>query len=136
MAFAHTVIPRAALAACAVFVAAVAQAQQPEAHSPYSLGFSTGRAPIGLNVSMVGRAQFSAFSAFGKVGATTATRSDTSIMGMAPPLNDPGNGMSWGAGVSWDFTSRLSATFEWISNDLRMPTGPVRTTSLGLQFKY
>jgi hypothetical protein len=128
---------RRLLAGSAVLLAGVAHAQQHEAPSPYSLGLAAGRAPIGLNVSLVGRAQFSAFSAFGKVGATSAPRPDTSLMGMAAaPLNDPGNGLSWGAGVSWDFSPRLTATFEWISYDLRMPTGPVRTTNLGLQFKY
>jgi hypothetical protein len=38
--------------------------------------------------------------------------------------------------VSWDFTPRLSATFEWGSYDLRAPGGPVRSTSLGLQYRY
>jgi hypothetical protein len=117
-------------------VPAQAQAQQ-EAPSPYSLGMSVGRAPIGLNASVVGRAQFSAFSAFGKVGTTTWQRSDTALMGMSgAALNESGNGLSWGGGVSWDFTPRMTASVEWVSYDLRMPTGPVRATNLGLQFKY
>lgn len=123
--------------AALLLVSAAAAHAQLDEPSPYSLALSAGRAPIGLNVSVVGRAQFSSFSAFGKVGATSSNRQDTSQMGMAAaPLNDPGNGLSWGGGVSWDFTPRLSATFEWISYDLRLPAGPLRTTNLGLQFKY
>jgi hypothetical protein len=125
-----------AISAAAFLYAGGALAQQ-EAPSPYSLGFAAARVPIGLNVSMVGRAQFSSFAAFGKVGATSSSRPDTSLMGMAAaPLTDPGNSLSWGGGVSWDFSPRLTATFEWISYDLRLTSGPLRTTNLGLQFKY
>jgi hypothetical protein len=119
---------------------------------PYSLGMSMGRAPFstslcpatqlycagspGLNVSLVGRAQFSSFGVFGKLGTTSYARPETSVMGMAAsPLPESG-GLSWGGGVSYDVTPRLSATFEWISYDLRMPSGPVRSTSLGLQYRY
>ena len=48
-------------------------------------------------------------------------------------------GLSYGAGVSYDFTPRLSATLEWDSNDFRFASGgrdPVRSTSLGLQYRY
>ena len=127
-------ILRTVFAASAILAAGHAQAQQQEAPSPYSLGLSAGRAPIGLNVAVVGKAQYSSFAAFGKLGAT---RPETSLMGMAAAqINDAGNGLSWGGGVSWDFTPRLTAIVEWVSYDLRMPTGPVRTTNLGLQYKY
>ena len=127
---------RRVFAASVLLAACAAQAQQ-EPASPYSLGLSVGRAPIGLNASVVGRAQFSSFSAFGKLGSTN-TRPDTTQMGMAAmtPSPDAGNGLSWGGGVSYDFTPRLSASVEWASYDLRMPTGPVRTTNLGLQYRY
>jgi hypothetical protein len=126
------------LTASAFVAAGAAFAQAPQEQSPYSLGFSAAHAPIGLNVSVVGRAQFSAFSAFGKVGATSAPRPDTMLMGMAaaPPLNDPASALSWGGGVAWDFSPRLTATFEWVSYDLRLSSGPLRTTNLGLQYKY
>lgn len=134
-------IARRVLAVSAVFLAGAAQAQHQDTVSPYSLGLSSGRAPIGLSdLSVVGRAQVSTFSAFGKIGATTYTRPDSSLMGMSPaaaiPLQDPPSGLSWGGGVSWDVSPRLTATFEWISYDLRMPTGPVRSTNLGLQYRY
>lgn len=132
--------------------AALAQQHTGGVPSPYSLGLSVGRAPFasscpatllycapaqGLNLSVVGRAQVSSLGVFGKVGTTTYSRPDTSVMGMgAVPVSEPGGGLSWGGGVSWNFTSRLSASFEWVSYDLRMPSGPVRTTSLGLRYRY
>jgi len=130
-------IVRIVFAASIALLGGLVHAQQQEAPSPYSLGFSVDRAPIGLNTSIVGRAQLSSFSAFGKLGTVTNTRPDTSQMGMsAMALTEPASGLSWGGGVSWDFTPRLSATFEWISYDLRMQSGPVRSTSLGLQYRY
>lgn len=129
-------IVRTVCAGALILVSAAAFAQH-EVPSPYSLGFSVGHVPLGLNVSFVGRAQISSFTAFGKVGAASYTRPDTSLMGMGPlPLNESGSGLSWGGGVSWNFTPRLTATFEWVSYDLRMPSGPMRSTSLGLQFRY
>jgi hypothetical protein len=134
-------IVRKVFAASAIVFTGFAHAQQPEQVSPYSLGFSVARAPVGLkDLSLVGRAQLSSFSAFGKLGTTSYARPDTSLMGMSSgailPAQEPPTGLSWGGGVSWDFTPRMTATFEWISYDLRMPNGPVRSTSLGLQYKY
>lgn len=131
---------RTVLAVSLALAAGSAQAQQ-EAPSPYSLGFSVGRVPIGLNASFVGRATLSSFSAFGKLGAASTTRADTALTGMsstamALPEAGAASGLSWGGGVSWDVSPQLTATFEWISYDLRMPTGPVRSTSLGLRYKY
>ena len=141
-----------AAAACLAGSAALAQQGTGAAATPYSLGLSVGRAPFasscpatalycapaeGLNLSVVGRAQVSSLGVFGKVGTTTYGRPDTSVMGMAAaPLAEPGGGLSWGGGVSWNFTPRLSASFEWVSYDLKMPSGPVRTTSLGLRYRY
>ena len=119
----------------AALAANAAHAQQEP--SPYSLALSAGHSGPGLNLSVVGRAQVpsSAFGMFGKVGATTYGRPETSVMGMSAsaPVSEA---LSWGGGVSYQFTPRLSATFEWISYDLRMPTGPVRATNLGLQYRY
>jgi hypothetical protein len=90
----------------------------------------------GLNLSLVGRTHIASVGVFGKVG-TTYGRSDTSVMGNTAAAGlETGFGLSWGGGVSWDFTPRLSATFEWGSYDLRAPGGPVRSTSLGLQYRY
>ena len=94
----------------------------------------------GLNLSLVGRAQLArAIGVFGKVG-TTYVHTDTSVMGNTSATGpEQGFGLSWGGGVSYDFTPRLSATFEWDSRDLHFAGGtrdPVRSTSLGLQYRY
>ena len=84
----------------------------------------------------MGRTHLSSVGVFGKLG-TTYGRSDTSVMGNAAASGpEQGFGLSWGGGLSYDFTPRLSATFEWGSYDLRVPGGPVRSTNLGLQYRY
>lgn len=96
----------------------------------------------GLNLSLVGKAPLvRSFSVFGKVGATYG-RTETTTMGVNAAIaagTESGLGLSYGAGVSYDFTPRLSATLEWDSNDFRFAGGgrdPVRSTSLGLQYRY
>ena len=55
---------------------------------------------------------------------------------MAPA--EAGVGLSYGAGLSLDFTPRLSATLGWESHDFRFAGGlrDVRATSLGLRYSY
>jgi hypothetical protein len=94
----------------------------------------------GLNLSLIGKAPLSqSLGVFGKLG-TTYGRSDASVAGAGLPLvSAPGFGLSYGAGVSFSFTPRLSATLEWDSNDYRFPGNgrePVRSTNLGLQYRY
>jgi hypothetical protein len=89
----------------------------------------------GLNVSMVGRAPLGqSLDVFGKVGAIQGLGTAGGL-GMRPQ----GMGLSFGAGLSYDITPRLSATLAWDSVDLRF-TGvgrePVRSTSIGLQYRY
>lgn len=100
-------------------------------------GLAESRAP-GLNFSLVGKAPlWQSLGVFGKLG-TTYGRPDASI----PGVNAGGEqafGLSYGAGVSFAFTPRLSATLEWDRNDLRFAGSgrePVRSTSLGLQYRY
>jgi len=107
-----------------------------------------GRAPIhrsesrtqGLNLSLVGKAPLGqSLRIYGKLG-TTYGRADTPLLG-ASAVTGPEQsfGLSYGAGVSFSFTPRLSATLEWDSNDYRLPGAgrdPVRSTSLGLQYRY
>jgi hypothetical protein len=102
------------------------------------LGSNTGRQ--GLSLSVVGRQPLfgSSFSLYGRLGTATASAlaDSTGTMGAAP-LGDPGYGVSFGAGVSMDLTQRLSASFGVDSYDLRgAGAGPVRSTSLGLQYRY
>ncbi len=93
----------------------------------------------GLNLSLVGRAPVGrSFGVFGKVGTTRTDASSFTGSGL-PAAADRGFGLSYGAGVSFDFTPRLSATLEWDSNDFRFPGSgrdAVRSTSLGLQYRY
>lgn len=94
----------------------------------------------GLNLSLIGKAPLGeSLGVFGKFG-TTYGRGDTSIMGAGPALGaDSGFGLSYGAGLSLTLTPRLSATIEWDSNDYRLrgsSRDPVRSTSLGLQYRY
>lgn len=95
----------------------------------------------GLNLSLVGRASVGpSLGLFGKLG-TTYARNDTAVMGASASPGGPGQGfgLSFGGGLSLDLSPRLSATLEWDSNDWRFAGAgrePVRSTSLGLQFKY
>jgi len=95
----------------------------------------------GLNLSLVGKAQVArSMRVFGKVGSTYGRSETAALAGSSISTGaEQGFGLSYGAGVSYDFTPRLSATLELDSNDLRFPGGardPVRSTSLGLQYRY
>lgn len=93
----------------------------------------------GLNLSLVGKARFgSSLGVYGKVG-TIYSRTDSSLPGAGlAGGSEQGFGLSYGGGVSYDFTPRLSARLEWDSHDFRLGGGrdPVRSTSLGLQYRY
>ncbi|MES2633223.1 MAG: outer membrane beta-barrel protein [Pseudomonadota bacterium] len=101
-------------------------------------GSTEGRTQ-GLNLSLVGKARVSsAWGVYGKVG-TTYSRTQSSLPGAGfAGETDQGFGLSFGGGVSYDFTPRLSARLEFESNDFRFGGGrdPVRSTSLGLQYRY
>lgn len=103
------------------------------------MGIASGRQ--GLALSLVGRrpvALFgSRFSLYGKLGATSS-QVDPSLATMPVTALDSGHGLAFGAGVSMDFTPRLSASFGVDSYDLRLSgqRDPVRATSLGLQYRY
>ena len=95
----------------------------------------------GLNLSLVGKARLAdSLNVFGRVG-TTYGRPDTSVLGASSGAfpSEQGFGLSFGGGLSLDVTPRLSARLEWDSNDLRFSGSgrePVRSTSLGLQYRY
>lgn len=105
-----------------------------------SRGGGTTRAQ-GLNLSLVGKAPvWQSVGVFGKLGATYGRTETTALLGSGVSNGaDRGFGLSYGAGVSYDFTPRLSATLAWDSHDFhfaRSGRDPVRSTSLGLQYKY
>jgi OmpA-OmpF porin, OOP family len=104
------------------------------------LGGGSTRAQ-GINLSLVGRLPlWDALSAYGKVG-TTYGHTSTSVSAGSGLRggSENGFGLSYGAGLSWDFSPRISAVLEWDSHDFRFANGgrdPVRATSLGLQYRY
>lgn len=94
----------------------------------------------GVNLSLVGRTQLAdTVDVYGHMG-TTYGRIDTSVLGAGATAGpDNGFGLSYGAGVSWHFSPRGSATLGWNSHALRLPGSgrdTVRATSLGLQWRY
>lgn len=103
-------------------------------------GGSSGRAQ-GVNFSVIGRLPLTeSLSAYGKLGTTYGHTSSTSSTGSGlRGGTESGFGLSYGAGVSWQFSPRMAAVLEWDSHDFKAAGGgrdPVRATSLGLQFRY
>lgn len=107
-----------------------------------------GRAPMrgaegrtqGLNLSLIGKAPLGqSLRVYGKLGTTYGRADMPSLGASAMAGSEQGFGLSYGAGVSFTFTPRLSATLEWDSNDFRLPGAgrdSVRSTNLGLQYRY
>ena len=102
-----------------------------------SLGLAAQRryaepGPQGLHLSFLGRASLASdLAVYGRLG--------TALGRLQPVLPGPGesvSGLGWGVGVSWDFSPRGSAVLGWDSWDLRSGGEPVRSTSLGLQWRY
>lgn len=95
----------------------------------------------GLNLSLVAKAPvWQALGVFGKLGTTYGRTESGAVVGSGVTSgSDQGFGLAYGAGVSYDFTSRLSATLGWDSHDFHFAGSgrdPVRSTSLGLQYRY
>jgi OOP family OmpA-OmpF porin len=90
--------------------------------------------PPAMQFSLVGKAGIApklGLGVYGRVG--TATR--------ARLAGAPGNegGVTYGVGLSWDFSRRGSAIVGWDTYDFRTAGGEardVRATSLGLQWRY
>ncbi|MBC5781700.1 hypothetical protein H8N03_02010 [Ramlibacter sp. USB13] len=88
----------------------------------------------GLNVAVVGKAGIAQdLGVYGRVG-TTLNRTTPALAGTA---NGEG-GLSYGVGLSWDFSRTASASMGLDSYDIRGSLGDVRDvrTSLGLQWRY
>jgi hypothetical protein len=96
----------------------------------------------GLNLSLVGRKPLfgSSFSVYGKLGTTYAVGDPALAAATGTSPAEAGYGLSYGAGLSMNVTPRLSASFGFDSHELRLgstgPRDPVRSTSLGLQYRY
>jgi OmpA-OmpF porin, OOP family len=100
-----------------------------------------GDAREGLTLSLLGKTQLApSIGLYGKFG-TTYGRGEPSALSAARLAsgNDRGFGLSFGAGLSFDFTPSLSATLQWDSTEFPNAGGardPVRSTSLGLKYRY
>jgi OOP family OmpA-OmpF porin len=102
---------------------------------------STDAAPLarenrtpGLNVSLVGQAGLGwDLGVYGRVG-TTFNRAGNALT----PLTATDGGLSYGVGLSWDFSRRGSAALGLDSYDMRGSLGEGRDVrgSLGLQWRY
>ena len=94
----------------------------------------------GVNFSLVGKAPlWQSFGVYGKVGPTWSRTEALLPGGGIAAGAEHGFGLSYSAGVSFDFTPRLSATLEWESNDYRFAGSgrdTIRSTSLGLKYRY
>ena len=101
-------------------------------------GAAIGRSQ-GLSPSLVGRAPLGAsFGVFGRFGASYGfAEAPTPVAPALAGATGGGLGLSYGAGLSYDFSPRLSATIGWDSHDFRLSgRDPVRATSVGLQYRY
>jgi hypothetical protein len=69
---------------------------------------------------------------YGRTGTTCARP------GALPALTPADGGLTYGVGLSWDFSRSASAAVGLDSYDLRGPVGEVRDvrTSLGLRWRY
>lgn len=95
----------------------------------------------GLDLNLVGKAPIaSTFGVYGKIGTVYGhTSTDVAAGSNLTPGTKNGFGLSLGAGVSWDFSPKLSAVLEWDRYDFRFAgTGrdAIHATSLGLQYRY
>lgn len=90
--------------------------------------------PQGLNVSVIGRAGIAQdLGVYGRVG-TTFNRATPALAG-APATE---GGLTYGVGLSWDFSRSASAAVGLDTYDVRGFSGDLRDvrTSLGLQWRY
>ena len=88
----------------------------------------------GLSVSLVGQAGLGwDLGVYGRVG-TTFNRAGNALA----PLTATDGGLSYGVGLSWDFSRRGSAALGLDSYDMRGSLGEGRDVrgSLGLQWRY
>ena len=87
--------------------------------------------PQGLNVSVIGKAGIASdLGVYGRVG-TTFNRAPQTLPGLAPT----DGGLTYGVGLSWDFSRSASAAVGLDTYDVRGAGSEVRS-SIGLQWRY
>ena len=94
----------------------------------------------GLSLNVVGKTRMgTSVGLFGRIG-TTYGRADSLVPGSGGALGASQTfGLTYGGGLSFDLSPRFSASLAWENNDFRFAGSgrePVRSTSLGLQFRY
>jgi OmpA-OmpF porin, OOP family len=106
------------------------------------LSRAAGDAPAqGLTFSVLGKTQLTpSLGLYGKLGTTYGRGDATALSALrAAGGADRGFGLAFGAGLSYEFTPRLSATLQWDTTETPVVSGgrdPVRSTSLGLKYRY
>lgn len=80
------------------------------------------------------------FSAYGKLGTTFGQSATTAAAGSGLRQGSAnGFGLSYGAGLSWNFAPGFAAVLAWDSHDFPQAAGgrdPVRATSVGFRYHY
>ena len=134
-------------------VLGLAAATAATAQTNGALRWRSGAAPLGLQVQIahsedsaawrLARAQTSGVSFTGRTAHVPDLgfygRFGTTSLRPMPGLATTEAGMTYGVGLSWEFSKRGSASLGWDSYDLRTAAGEardVRATSLGLQWRY
>lgn len=95
----------------------------------------------GLNLSLVGKVPVATgLGLYGKVGTTYGHTETSSLAGSGVTAgSDNGFGLSYGLGLSYDFTPKISGVLGWDSHDLRFAGSgrdSIRTTTVGIQYRY
>lgn len=96
-------------------------------------GRSNGREAYGFNLSAVARVPLTpAFSLFGKVGGLYSRTEN------AAGVKDNGWGETYGVGVDFNFTPRLTAVLEYDRSrvDFAGDKDHINVTSVGLKYRY
>ena len=113
-------------------------AQAPRSVS-MQLGFAsspwdTENARPGVSLNVIGQAGLpGALGVYGRIGTTLQRANANGLV----PLTPGDGGLTYGVGLSWDFSRRGSAALGLDSYDLRgLGEGRELRTSLGLQWRY
>jgi opacity protein-like surface antigen len=94
----------------------------------------------GIKANLVVRVPMGAFNVFAKGGTIYGrTKVSAAALSGVPTGKDSGWGVSWGAGVGYDFTPNVGAVLEWSRNEYRFKgvgREDVDSTNLGLVYRF
>jgi hypothetical protein len=106
-------------------------------HAPASARWSAAPAAAAADLRLVGKAALGpSLAVYGSLGTLQSPIDPTALMGAGAA--GAHTGLSYGAGLSWEFTERASATLGVESYELRSQGArePVFTTRVGLKLRY